>query len=112
MSKTKEEIDINRTHLLEVADKLIEKNPTGAMYISPQIVRHLFDCESELSTLKDRLAMLVRTINQVQNEIILYQTNSSMIFDGVKKAWNINARVLCECSNEQSEYLKSIGDAG
>lgn len=58
---------------------------------------------------KEKIKILVDAINKVQNKIILFQSNSSAIFDPVKDAWNINAAALNTCWKEQSDYLREAG---
>lgn len=39
----KNDLEINEVHLKQLAEELIHKNPNGAMYISPQIVKELLE---------------------------------------------------------------------
>ncbi len=41
LSIPKNEKEINTAHLIQLSEELIHKNPSGAMYVSPQIIHEL-----------------------------------------------------------------------
>jgi len=100
-----DEWEIAECHFLST--DIPEQNIHNAAFIASANPTTIISLLNEIETLGARVKMLVTSINEVQCNISGIANNSSTIFDGVKKSWNINARALSNCPNEQNEYLST-----
>lgn len=55
---------------------------------------------------REKLRVVVRKVNEVQNTIGWLAKGSGTVGDSVLNAWNLNAQILTELGEYQNEYLK------